>query len=114
MHPMKSQTPPKKASPTDWHPADVVAAVRKKGGSLRKLSMANGLHPGVLRIALARHYPKAQAVIAAFLEEPPQQIWPSRYEADGSHKRGLRGKHYQHTQSSKVGRPVNGNFRKAA
>lgn len=110
---MSANHPPKKASPTDWHPADVVAAVRKKGSSLRKLSIAAGLQPGVLRIALARHYPKAQAVIADFLDAPPQSIWPSRYEADGSHKRGLRGKNYQHTQCSKAGRRVNGNRRAA-
>lgn len=105
---MRANHHPKKASPTDWHPADIVAAVRKKGSSLRKLSMAAGLQPGVLRTALARHYPKAQAVIAAFLEEPPQQIWPSRYEADGSHKVGLRGKKYQQAKSTAAHGRVNG------
>lgn len=106
---MQAKHHTKKAGPTDRHPADVIAAVRKKGSSLRQLSIAAGLHPGSLRVALARHYPKAQAVIAGFLEEPPQNIWPSRYEADGSHKRGLRGKNYQHSQCSKAGRRVNGN-----
>lgn len=109
MLPMKNNRTPKKAGPTDRHPADVIAAVRKKGSSLRRLSIAAGLHPGSLRVALAQPWFTAQQLIADFLEEPPQSIWPSRYEADGSHKRGLRGKTYRHSQCSKAGRRVNGN-----
>ncbi len=105
---MKAKHHPKKASPKDWHPADVIAAVRKKGSSIRQLSIAAGLHPGSLRVALARHYPKAQAVLAAFLEQPPQAIWPSRYEADGSHKRGLRGSSHQPAKCNNVAGRVNG------
>jgi len=109
MAPMSTKKHPKKASPKDWHPADVIAAVRKKGSSIRQLSIAAGLHPGSLRVALARHYPRAQAVLAAFLEQPPQTIWPSRYDADGSHKRGLRGSAHQHPESTAVAGGVNGN-----
>lgn len=106
---MSSQTPPKKASPTDWHPADVIAAVRKRGSSLRQLSLAAGLHPRSLNTTLVQSYPKAQATIAGFLGVAPAVIWPTRYNPDGSHKRGLRGKNHQRSKCSKVARRVNGN-----
>lgn len=108
MFSMSNSNRPKKASPTDWHPADVVAAVRKKGSSLRQLSLAADLHPRTLNRALMTPYIKGQAAIAAFLGVPPQAIWPSRYEADGSHKRGLRRKPHQRAQSSAVAGRVNG------
>lgn len=87
---MKSTDRPKKTSPTDWHPADVVAAVRKAGSTLRQLSISAGMHPGSLRVALASPRFAAQQRIADYLGVPPQRIWPSRYEPDGTPIRGLR------------------------
>ena len=99
---------PKKASPTDWHPADVIAAVRKSGSSLRQLSLAAGLHPRSLNRALVQSWFPAQQIIANQIGVTPQSIWPSRYEADGSRKRGLRGNKHQQAKSSKVAGRVNG------
>lgn len=67
---------PKKA---DWHPADVVAALRKAGWSLRKLSQHHGYVPTALAHALQRPWPKAQRLIAEALGVQPETIWPSRY-----------------------------------
>jgi len=112
---MSTQKHSKKASPKDWHPADVIAAVRKKGSSLRKLSLAAGLHPRTLNVALQHSYPKAQAAIAGFLGVAPKSIWPSRYHRDGSHKRGLRGTAaHQRRQSTAVAGRVNGKDKWAA
>lgn len=86
---MNKTTPTKKTSPQDWHPADIVAAIRKRGMSLRKLSVARGLGPGTLQAAIYAPYIRGQAIIAEFLGVEPQEIWPSRYHPDGSHVRGL-------------------------
>lgn len=64
----------------DWHPADVVAAMRKAGWSLRKLSMHHGYSPNALNHALRLRWPKAQRLIADALGIEPEVIWPSRYK----------------------------------
>jgi Ner family transcriptional regulator len=70
-------------TPTDWHPADVLAALKKRGHSLASLSVANGYHPTAAGKALKRSWPALEAIIAAALELPPATIWPSRYDAEG-------------------------------
>ncbi len=65
----------------DWHPALIVAAVRMSGTTLRKLSLAHGLHCDTLYQALRRPWPKAQRIIADAIGEKPEAIWPSRYRA---------------------------------
>lgn len=77
----------------DWHAADVVAAVRKLNMSLQRLSRLNGLHQSTLGQALYKPYPKSERIIAEFLNLNVQQIWPNRYNSDGTAKsgRGERG-----------------------
>lgn len=65
----------------DWHRADVVAALKKKGWSVRSLSVAAGLSPNTLKGALQFPYLKGEKIIAEAIGLPPEQIWPSRYEA---------------------------------
>ncbi len=69
----------KKRTSQDWHPADVVAALRKAGWSLRKLSLHHGYTPTALDHALHRPWPKAQRLIAEALGIQPETIWPNRY-----------------------------------
>lgn len=67
---------------SDWHPADVLAALKKRGKTLAGLSVANGYHPTAAGKALKRRWPAVEAIIADALELSPAEIWPSRYEAD--------------------------------
>ncbi|OON62315.1 transcriptional regulator [Massilia sp. KIM] len=69
----------KKPAATDWHRADVVAALHKAGWSLRNLSRQSGLSDGTLKSALDRPYPKAERIIASALGVAPETIWPERY-----------------------------------
>ncbi|MEF3074079.1 helix-turn-helix transcriptional regulator [Methylobacter sp. Wu1] len=80
----------KKASHSDWHPADIVAALRKKGWSLRRLSIHHQLSPYTLGNAIASPYPKGERIIAAEIGVAPQEIWPSRYDDQGMPNRGRR------------------------
>lgn len=77
---MRTSTESKKSAPaTDWHRADIIAALHKKGWSLRELSRQNGLADGTLKQALDRPYKKAEGIIAAAIGIGPQDIWPTRY-----------------------------------
>jgi Ner family transcriptional regulator len=80
MNDTESTRPP---TPTDWHPADVLAALKKRGQSLAGLSVAHGYHPTAAGKALKRPWPAMEAIIAAALDLAPVAIWPSRYDADG-------------------------------
>ena len=67
---------------SDWHPADVLAALKKRGKSLAGLSVANGYHPTAAGKALKRRWPALEVIIAEALGLSPAQIWPSRYVAE--------------------------------
>jgi Ner family transcriptional regulator len=68
----------------DWHPADVLAALRKRGLSLAGLSVSQGYHPTAAGKALKRPWPAMEKLIADALGMAPQSIWPQRYNADGA------------------------------
>lgn len=63
----------------DMHPADIVAAIKKRNTSLAELSRSAGLSSGTLGNALKRPWPKGEFIIAAALGTHPCEIWPSRY-----------------------------------
>ena len=66
----------------DWHPADIIAGLRKKGTSLAEVSRSAGLASATLANALTRSWPRGEKLIADALETSPEIIWPSRYFDD--------------------------------
>ncbi|MGL4726156.1 MAG: helix-turn-helix domain-containing protein [Scandinavium sp.] len=67
----------------NWHPADIIAALRKRGTSLARVSRESGLASSTLANALNRPWPKGEWLIANALNVHPAVIWPDRYL--GSH-----------------------------
>jgi Ner family transcriptional regulator len=65
----------------DWHPADVQAALKKRGFSLAGVSAAEGYHATAAGKALRRPWPALEVIIAAAIGVSPCQIWPSRYKS---------------------------------
>ena len=63
----------------DWHSADIIAALKKRGTSMAALSRKAGLASSTLANTLNRHWPKGERLIAEALNVTPEQIWPSRY-----------------------------------
>ena len=63
----------------DWHPADIIAALKKRGPSLAAVSRNAGLASSTLTNALNRRWPKGERLIAEALRVAPDKIWPSRY-----------------------------------
>ncbi|EAA7605280.1 transcriptional regulator [Salmonella enterica] len=66
----------------DWHPADIIAGLRKKGTSLAAVSRGAGLSSSTLANALTRPWARGEKLIADALGISPETIWPSRYFND--------------------------------
>ena len=63
----------------DWHQADIIAGLRKKGTTMAAVSRAAGLSSSTLSNALSRPWPKGEMLIAQALDIHASAIWPSRY-----------------------------------
>lgn len=63
----------------DWHKADIIAALHKKGTSLAAESRAAGLKSSTLANALVRPWAKGELLISKAIGIPAETIWPSRY-----------------------------------
>ncbi|CAB5646177.1 helix-turn-helix domain-containing protein [Providencia hangzhouensis] len=64
---------------SDWHRADIIAALKKRGTSLARVSRDAGLNSRTLNNALDRPWPKGERLIAEAIGISPSLIWPSRY-----------------------------------
>lgn len=113
---MRTAYPPKKTSRIDWHPADIVAALHKRGLTLRKLAEQHGVSPKAVIRALRERCVPSERRIAEAVGVHPMTIWPSRYNADGSRLLVARGQpsHKSRLNSNAASRVVNGNLRRAA
>jgi Ner family transcriptional regulator len=72
----------KKPVREDWHPADIKAALEKRGHTLTSLAAECGYGRGFCNNAFRQKSPNAERVIAAALDKKPWDIWPSRYDSD--------------------------------
>jgi Ner family transcriptional regulator len=77
----------------DWHPADVKAALKKRGLTLSALSRNHGYHPSAAGIAIRSGWPELERIIAEALGTTPRVMWPSRYTEDGVPLRYLPRRH---------------------
>lgn len=97
---------PKKASREDWHPADILAALHKAGWTLSALAKRHGLRGSTaLSHTFIRSYPTNERRIADAVGVPPQTIWPSRWNEDGTQKpRGVRALQFNAMARARNGR----------
>lgn len=65
----------------DWHRADVIAALHKKGWSVASLAREHKLGESTIRSALDKPYPKSERLIAQAIGVAPAEIWPERFAA---------------------------------
>ena len=64
---------------TDWHRADIIAAIRKQGTTLAAVAREHSLASNTLQNALRVSWPKGERIIANVIGVAPEDIWPSRY-----------------------------------
>lgn len=70
----------------DWHSADIIAALHKKGTSLAAVSREAGLSSSTLANALSRPWAKGEMLISLAIGVPATTIWPSRYFDPDTHQ----------------------------
>jgi Ner family transcriptional regulator len=70
---------------TDMHPADVMAALKKRGISMRKLSLRAGKNDSAVAQAVKNPVSSIpmELLVADALGMKPEKIWPSRYYPSG-------------------------------
>lgn len=83
---------------SDWHPADVIAALRKRNLSLRQLAMQND-YSHIQRV-LTSPWLAAEQIVARALDKRPEEIWPSRYLNPADRQRA-----FQMTRKIKLTKP---------
>lgn len=71
----------------DWHPADVKAALEKRGISLRALAREYG-YSHIQRVLTSQWW-AAEQIVARAIGMPAQEIWPSRYTAPRTRGQGM-------------------------
>lgn len=68
----------------DMAPEEIKRLIYKAGQTVTGLATAGGFSPPAVTIALKRRSPFVQQYVADFLNLSPQEIWPSRYDVNGS------------------------------
>ncbi|WP_254899341.1 helix-turn-helix domain-containing protein [Methylomagnum ishizawai] len=96
---------------TDWHRADIVAALRKtpEKWSLSRLSIHHGYIRTALGNCLRGPWPHGQRLIAEAIGVKPWEIWPSRYDGNGqpiSGRKEVGGRRGNSTTPEKPGTPI--------
>lgn len=66
-------------SKIEWDRHSILAAVRRKGGTLARLSREAGEPEVTCSTALRQGYPKGERIISDFLGVPVEDLWPERY-----------------------------------
>ncbi|MCI7354463.1 MAG: helix-turn-helix domain-containing protein [[Actinobacillus] rossii] len=68
-----------KKTAEDWHRADILAELRKKGWSLRSLAVEGKVSYNTLKSVLDKPYPKMERLVANAIGIPPEKIWAGRF-----------------------------------
>jgi len=83
----------------DWHPADIKAALAKKGWTFARIARQYGYVRNSPNTVLHKPWSQIEKIIGVVLGVKPSEIWPSRYDGRG---RPLKKRASKFT--SKVGR----------
>lgn len=97
-----TKTAPKNTSREDWHPADILAALHKRGITLRALAKKHGMTSSTsLSRAMVQSYPANEKRLADAVGVSVQEMFAARYHPDGTPKgRGIRGAYALHSSVS--------------
>lgn len=68
----------------DMSPEEVRKLIIASGITLSELGIQNGFSHAAVSITLKKRQPHVQAAIAKQLNMRPQDIWPTRYDDNGS------------------------------
>lgn len=71
------------ATENDWHPADIKAALNKKGWTFARIAREYGYSSNSPNQVLRHPWATMEEIIARIIGVRPWQIWPSRYSKLG-------------------------------
>lgn len=66
----------------DWEA--IKAEVHRRGMTLTELAVRSRLHPSILRKVKTMNHYAGQAALAAFIDQKPEDLWPTRYPKKSS------------------------------
>jgi Ner family transcriptional regulator len=66
-----------------WHPADIKAALAKKGYSFARIAREYGFVRNSPNTVLQRPWSHMEKIVAEIIGVRPSEIWPSRYDQKG-------------------------------
>jgi Ner family transcriptional regulator len=75
------------AHTTEWDRHAILAAIRRRYGSMTQLAERCGVTVNDLSVALGSPFLRGEAVIAAAIDVPARELWPDRYMPDGRRRR---------------------------
>ena len=61
----------------DWHPADIKAALAKKGYTFARVARENGYGSKSPNMVLHKHWSQIEAIVARIIGVPAAVIWPT-------------------------------------
>ncbi len=67
-------------SPEPWHPADIKAALAKKGYTFARIAREHGYVSNSPNCVLWRKWAPMERIVSQIIGVPPEEIWPHRYE----------------------------------
>ena len=76
--------------PRRWHPEDIKAEVRKRGSTLATVALNAGLPRHCCWHALRHPHTLGEAAIATFLGLTAADLWPHRFDPDGTRRHQAR------------------------
>lgn len=65
---------------------DIKAELRRRGHTAAALARAHNVAPSVLGMAFLGPSKKGELIIAKALRLPPHEVWPDRWNADGTRR----------------------------
>lgn len=74
----------------NWDRYAIEAEIHRRGATLTGLALQAGIGSSSCRVALLRPVPKADRIIAEFLDVPLHELWPDRYDRAGNRLRVAR------------------------
>lgn len=70
----------------NMHPQDVMAAIRKRAGSMAELAEKKGASRSVVQAAIHRPQPTGNRIIAECLGKSVHELWPEWFDEDGNRR----------------------------
>ncbi|WP_275789760.1 helix-turn-helix domain-containing protein [Pararhizobium gei] len=67
------------SKPPKWTPKRILCEIHERGMTLQQLALRNDRNPSSMRNVWTRPNSIDERIIAEFIDEKPETLWPNRY-----------------------------------